>query len=106
MWAIGLNTKNVVQYVELVGLGTLNASLMHPRETYRLAIMRGVSSVILCHNHPSGNAEPSEDDIIVTKRLRDAGDIVGINLLDHVIVGFVPGELPPGFYSMKENGYV
>ncbi len=77
-WVVGLNTRNVIQYVDLVSLGTLNASLVHPREVFRFAILKAVSSVVLGHNHPSGDPEPSDDDIAITRRLVEAGKVVGI----------------------------
>jgi DNA repair protein RadC len=85
-WTIGLNTRNVVKYVDLTSLGTLNASLVHPREVFRLAIMKGVAHIAIGHNHPSGDSEPSEEDIRLTRRLVEAGKILGIEVLDHIIV--------------------
>jgi DNA repair protein RadC len=85
-WTIGLNIKNVVQYVELVSLGTLDASLVHPREVFRLAITKGVSAIVVGHNHPSGDVTPSKEDKEVTARLRACGELLGINVLDHVII--------------------
>jgi len=97
---VGLNTKNFIVYVELVSMGTLNASLVHPREVFRFAIKRGgISGILAIHSHPSGDPEPSEDDITVTKRLCDAGKILGIELLDHIIV--TDG---PAFVSLKARG--
>jgi DNA repair protein RadC len=86
VWVLGVNAKNVVKYVELVSLGTLDGSLIQPRETFRMAISKGVKSIILAHNHPSGEAIPSNEDTNVTRNLREAGRIIGIQLLDHVIV--------------------
>jgi len=86
-WVMGLSTRNQVKYIELVSLGTLNSSLVHPRETFRLAILKAVSSVILCHNHPSGVAEPSDEDRKLTERLVATGRIIDIRVLDHVILG-------------------
>ncbi|MDO8281548.1 MAG: JAB domain-containing protein [Thermodesulfovibrionia bacterium] len=85
-WAIGLNIKNQIKYVELVSLGTLTASLVHPRETFRMAVLKGIASLIVGHNHPSGDTTPSRDDLTITKRLKEAGEILGIKLIDHVIV--------------------
>jgi DNA repair protein RadC len=85
-WTIGLNTRNVVKYIDLTSLGTLNASLVHPREVFRLAIMKGVAHIVIGHNHPSGDTEPSEEDIKLTRRLVEAGKILGIEVLDHVII--------------------
>lgn len=98
-WIVGLNTRNVIQYIELVSLGTLCASLVHPREVYRFAIMKAISSLIISHNHPSGDPEPSEEDLRITRRLTDAGKIIGIELLDHIIIGN-----DGGFCSFKEKG--
>lgn len=86
-WVVGLNTRNVIQYVELVSLGTLNASLFHPREVFRFAVLKGVASLIVGHNHPSGDITPSDDDIALTRRLVEAGRVLGIEVLDHVIIG-------------------
>jgi DNA repair protein RadC len=86
-WAIGLNAKNIVSYVELVALGTLTNTLIHPREVFRMAIMKAVASIIVGHNHPSGHPEPSREDRMLTERLKQAGEILGIKVLDHVIIG-------------------
>jgi DNA repair protein RadC len=98
-WTIGLNTRNVVKYVELVSLGTINASIVHPREVFRTAIYKAVTSIVIGHNHPSGNPEPSEEDLKLTRRLVEAGKVVGIDVLDHTIIGS-GGQ----FYSFKERG--
>ena len=82
-------------------MGTLNASLIHPSEVFRFAIMRAVSGIVMVHSHPSGDPEPSADDIIVTKRLHDAGKILGIEILDHIIV-----TEGPGYTSLKKNGII
>lgn len=66
-WVITVNARNRVRYVELASLETMNASLVHPREIFRRAIIRGASSIILGHNHPSGNTEPSEEDLRITR---------------------------------------
>ena len=85
-WAIGLTSRNTIKYIELVSLGTLNASLVHPREVYRLAIQKNTCQLIVAHNHPSGDIEPSKNDIEVTHRLEKAGEILGIELIDHIII--------------------
>jgi DNA repair protein RadC len=82
-----LNTKNVVTAIQIVTMGTLDASLVHPREVFRLAIHNNASSVIVAHNHPSGDPTPSREDIAVTNRIKEAGKILGIDLLDHIVVG-------------------
>ncbi len=92
-----LNTKNEVIESPLVSVGTLSSALVHPREVFKPAIRASAASVILAHNHPSGNIEPSREDREVTRRLVEAAEILGIEVLDHVIVG-------DGFYSMKEHG--
>jgi len=94
-----LNTKNVLLKIEKVTVGTLNASLIHPRELFRPAIRLGANSIILVHNHPSGDPAPSPEDIQVTRKLVSAGEIVGIEIQDHVIVG------DSSYISLKEKGY-
>lgn len=86
-WVIGLSSKNALKFIELVSLGTLTDSPIHPRETFRLAIKKGIASIIIGHNHPSGDPEPSQDDIDITRRLKKVGNIIGIPILDHVIIG-------------------
>jgi len=85
-WTIGLNQRNVIKYIELVSLGTLNASLVHPREVFRMAIFEGIGSLIIVHNHPSGDPEPSEDDLTIIQRLKQAGEIIGIKIIDSIIL--------------------
>jgi DNA repair protein RadC len=94
--AMLLNTKNEVIETPTISVGTLSASLVHPREVFKPAIRASAASVILAHNHPSGNVEPSREDREVTKRLARAAELLGIELLDHVIVG-------DGCFSMKEH---
>src|SRR5687767_10851024 len=96
-YVMHLNIKNRVTLVELVSLGTLNASLVHPRETFRRAVIAGSASIIVAHNHPSGEVEPSEEDTKVTKQLFEAGQLLGITLNDHVI--FANDK----FFSFREN---
>ncbi len=92
-----LNTKNNVIAIENISVGSLNASIVHPREVFNIAIRRSSSAIILAHNHPSGDPKPSTEDINITKRLIEAGTIIGINVLDHIIIG-------DGIYfSMKEK---
>lgn len=86
-WSIGLDTKLVVKYVEVVTIGTLDASLVHPREVFRFAIMQGAASIIIGHNHPSGDIQPSVQDRAVTRSLANAGKVLGISLHDHLIIG-------------------
>jgi len=82
-----LNTKNRVIQQSTLTKGTLDASLLHPREVFREAIRHSASSIILAHNHPSGDPTPSSEDIQMTNRLHQAGQLLGIDLLDHVILG-------------------
>lgn len=99
-YALYLDTKNQVIDEELVSVGILNASLIHPREVFVTALKAHCESVIIIHNHPSGDCEPSENDKDVTKLLVNAGEILGIKVLDHVIVG------NNNYMSMKEKGYI
>jgi DNA repair protein RadC len=88
-YVMHLDVKSRVTLVELVSLGTLNASLVHPRETFRRAVIAGSASIIVAHNHPSGEAEPSDEDTKTTKLLFEAGNILGITLFDtHVLFEF------------------
>lgn len=82
-----LNTKNEIIGCSIVFEGTVDSSLVHPRETFRTAILNNASSIICFHNHPSGHSVESHEDVEVTKRLKECGNIIGIPLLDHVIIG-------------------
>lgn len=93
-----LNTKNIVTRVASVSEGILNQSLVHPREAFAEAIRDSAAAVIFSHNHPSGDPTPSRDDMVITERLVKAGDILGIRVLDHIVVG------SEGFYSFADNG--
>jgi len=84
-YIIHLNNRNNIKMIELATLGTLNSSLIHPRETYRRAILEGSAKIMIAHNHPSGTVEPSEDDLTITQQLKKAGNIIDIELLDHII---------------------
>ncbi|NJD03128.1 MAG: DNA repair protein RadC [Ruminiclostridium sp.] len=97
---IHLNTKNAVVRKETISIGSLNASIVHPREVFSNAVKHSTSGVILCHNHPSGDPRPSCEDLETTKRLVDAGNVLGIKVLDHIIIG--NGE----YISMKEKGFI
>ncbi|WP_225229570.1 JAB domain-containing protein [Paenibacillus gallinarum] len=96
--AVWLNTKNLISGLEIVSIGSLNATIAHPRELFKSGIIHNASSLIVFHNHPSGDTTPSTEDINVTKRLQEAGDILGIELLDHLILG------ETNWYSMKQAG--
>ncbi|WP_117170441.1 RadC family protein [Paraliobacillus sediminis] len=95
-----LNTKNQIIHRQTVFIGSLNASIVHPREVYREAVKRSAASIICVHNHPSGDPSPSQEDIQVTKRLAECGKMIGIELLDHLVIG------DQKFVSLKEKGYV
>lgn len=94
---VTLNTKNVVIDSHRITIGTLDSSLVHPREVFRKAIQDTASSVLLVHNHPSGDPSPSKEDIAVTRRLNEAGAIVGIDVLDHIVLGLC------GCISIREH---
>jgi DNA repair protein RadC len=81
-----LNARHEVMGRETVSIGSLNASIVHPREVFKPAILESAASLILVHNHPSGDPEPSEEDLAITKRLVQSGELLGIQVLDHVIV--------------------
>jgi DNA repair protein RadC len=82
-----LNARHEMQARETVSIGSLNASIVHPREVFLPAILHSAASIVLVHNHPSGDPEPSEEDLSITRRLVQVGELVGIGVLDHVIVG-------------------
>lgn len=82
------DTKNQLIGIQEISIGDLSRSLVSPREVYKFAVRRSAESIIFVHNHPSGNPEPSKDDVLVTKRLIDAGNILGITVLDHIIIGY------------------
>lgn len=92
-----LNQKKALISTETVSIGTLNASMAHPREVFKQAIKRSASALILVHNHPSGVCEPSEQDLLVTERLKEVGQIIGIDVIDHIIIG------EDTYYSFCEN---
>lgn len=98
--AISLNTKNRVLAVDTISIGTLNSSLVHPREVFKSAIKRSGNSLLLCHNHPSGDPTPSKEDLEVTQRLVDAGKLLNVPILDHVIIGHQK------YVSLKERGII
>ncbi len=85
-WVILLDSKNGMMHEEALTVGTLNASLVHPREVFKVAIDHVAAAVIVVHNHPSGNPEPSSEDVSVTRQLVDAGKIIGIPVHDHIII--------------------
>lgn len=98
--ALYLNTKNEIIKKETVFKGSLNSSVAHPREIFRGAVKYAAARIIIAHNHPSGNPEPSEADISFTKRMIQAGEMIGIELLDHIIIG------EEAYISLKEYGII
>ncbi|MCU9592871.1 DNA repair protein RadC [Caldibacillus thermolactis] len=95
-----LNTKNQVIHKQTIFIGSLNASIVHPREVFREAFRRSAASIICLHNHPSGDPTPSREDIEVTRRLKECGRMIGIEILDHIIIG------DKKYVSLKEKGYL
>jgi DNA repair protein RadC len=95
-----LNTKNQVLHRQTIFIGSLNASIVHPREVFKEAVKRSAASIICAHNHPSGDPTPSQEDIQVTRRLKECGKMIGIELLDHLVIG------DRKFISLKEKGYL
>ena len=91
--------RNVLKY-ETISIGSLNSSIIHPREIFRAAIEESSAAIILVHNHPSGNPNPSNDDIEITKQIIEAGIIIGIDVLDHIIIG------NNNYFSLKEKGFL
>ena len=81
-----LNARHEVIARETIAIGSLNASIVHPREVFKPALKVSAASIVLVHNHPSGDPEPSEEDLAITKRLIEAGELLGIGVLDHVII--------------------
>ena len=97
---IMLDTKNNIIGIKDVFKGSLNTSIVHPREIFKEALKKSSSSIIICHNHPSGDPTPSKEDINITIRLKECGNIIGINLLDHLIIG------KSQYISLKEKGII
>ena len=93
-----LDTKHRVLRASVLSIGTLDASIVHPREVFREAAAAGAAAIVLFHNHPSGDPEPSEDDVRLTERLMAAGVLMGIDVIDHVMLADVK------YYSFRENG--
>ena len=95
-----LNTKNEPTNITVVSVGSLNKAIVHPREVFKTAILSNAASIMAFHNHPSGETTPSQQDIQLTNRLYEAGELLGIKLLDHLIIG------DGTFTSLKEKGYL
>ncbi len=97
---ITLDSKHQPTSINICAIGTINNCLVHPREVFKTAILSNSSSIMVAHNHPSGFSEPSHEDRQITKRLEDAGDILGIKLLDHIVVA---GD---EYFSFQEQGFI
>jgi len=95
-----LDTKNQIIKQETISIGSLNANVVHPREVFKTAIRESAAHIIVAHNHPSGDPTPSREDIEITKKLVETGNIMGITVLDHVIIG--DGR----HFSLKEAGHI
>ena len=98
--AVLLNTKNRILGVRTISIGSLNASIVHAREVFKAAVAESAQAIVLVHNHPSGLPEPSSEDVAVTERLAEAGRILGIEVLDHIVLG------SQGYSSLKELGHL
>ncbi|MDY0227124.1 MAG: DNA repair protein RadC [Desulfomicrobium apsheronum] len=98
--ALHLDTKNRIICYDTVSIGSLSASIVHPREVFKSALLSSAAAVIFLHNHPSGETNPSREDFEITKRLKEAGDLLGIRVLDHLIIG------EQGFYSFANDGSI
>lgn len=94
-----LDTKNQPLSISVVSIGSLNASIVHPREVFKVAILSNAASIIIFHNHPSGDPSPSGEDINVTNRLKEAGKLIGVEIIDHIIIGS-----ESSYCSLKEKG--
>jgi DNA repair protein RadC len=99
-WVVGLNTKNIIKYIELVNLGILNFVVTAPREIFRMAIYQGVAQIITAHNHPSGDVIPSKEDIQFAQKLVEAGKIIEIEVIDSLII------TENDYLSFKEKGLI
>jgi DNA repair protein RadC len=98
MVVFDLDTRHRVIERRIVAIGTMTSVEVHPREVFKPAIMNGAAAMVLSHNHPSGDPTPSREDIALTTRLREVGDLVGITVLDHVVVG------AEGYVSLADRG--
>ena len=100
-----LNTRHKLIRIEKISQGTLDTILVHPREVFRLAITAGAAAIVLVHNHPSGDPTPSDADVRVTRDLIRAGQLLKIDVLDHIIIGSRAADRPKDFVSLRELGY-
>lgn len=96
---LNLNSKLEPNSVQICGIGSLSEAIIHPREIFKSAILSNSNSILMVHSHPSGYVEPSKEDVLITKRIKSAGELIGIPLLDHIIIG-----QEKDFFSFAENG--
>lgn len=99
-FCLHLDGKNRINCLDVVSIGSLNQSIVHPREVYKVALLSSAAAIILVHNHPTGDPSPSSEDVAITRRLKEAGELLGIKVLDHIIVG------SEGTCSFTEMGLV
>lgn len=99
-YGVYLNARNAVLEVRLISIGSLNASIVHPREVFKPAVVLSAAALVIAHNHPSGETDPSDDDRALTRRLVQVGELLGISILDHLIVA------NGSFTSFKQAGYL
>lgn len=98
--SVHLDQKNKIICIDTVSIGSLSSSVVHPREVFKSALLSSAASLIILHNHPSGSPEPSRDDINITKTLKDGGQLLGIPIIDHIIIG------NGSYVSLMEKGYM
>jgi DNA repair protein RadC len=97
--ALHLDGKNRVVCIDMVSQGSLNQSIVHPRELFKTALLSSAAAVLLIHNHPTLDPAPSAEDLAITRKLMDAGEMIGIKVLDHIIIG-------DSYYSFAERGHI
>jgi DNA repair protein RadC len=101
-WVIGMNSKHIIEYIDLVALGGLKSQIIEPRCIFRAACSRMIEGIIIAHNHPSGDTTPSDQDKKTTAAIKSGGDLLGITVLDHIIIGIVDDC----YYSYQEDGRI
>jgi len=104
--AVFLNSKNGINGFSLITMGLVDRSHIHARELFRNAILNNCARIVLVHNHPSGDPSPSSKDISSTREMIHAGEIIGIQIIDHIIVGEKSEHSATGFYSLRDNGFI
>lgn len=97
---VSLDTRNKPTTISMISQGTINSSLVHPREVFKTALLANAASIVLIHNHPSGDSSPSPEDLTITRRLVRAGQLLGVEVVDHVIIG------DGNYTSLRERGFL